>query len=323
MTSRPAGIVRRAFAGALVLALVVAVPSFAQPTPAPPVDVQASVEPRTTTIGTPLRYTLRISAEPGITLDVPRLVGVIGSFQVVDFGSEPPQEKGGRTVREEWYTLVTYETGEQVVPGPTIHFRRGDGDAERLAAPDVTVAVRSLVEAAGPTPAREPRDIKGPVAVPRDYTLLVAIAAAVLLVLAVLVLLARRLNRPRPVAGPPPRPAHERALEALAQLHAAGLVEAGRTEEYYVRLSAIVREYIEARFGLRAPEMTSEEFLQAAQRNRQLSVPQRALLDAFLREADLVKFARHQPSVADAERAYVAACDFVRSTIPEVPRAVA
>ncbi len=310
-------------AASLLLSLVLAAPLLAQPA-RPPVDVQATVEPRTTTIGTPLRYTLRISADAGVTLDVPRLVGAIGSFQVVDFGSDPPREDGGRTVIVQWYTLVTYETGDQVVPGPTIRFRRGaEGDLEHLAAPEALVDVRSLVDAAGPTPASEPRDIKGPVAVPRDYTLLVAIAAGVLLVLAALALLVRWVNRPRAAAVLPPRPPHELALEALARLHGGRLVEAGRTEEYYVRLSAIVREYVEARFGLRAPEMTSEEFLQGAQRTAQLTPPQRALLGEFLGEADLVKFARHRPSPADAERAYVAARDFVSSTAPEVPRAVA
>lgn len=310
-------------AGVLAIGLLLAAPLAAQPTPAPPVDVQTSVDPRTTTIGTPLRYTLRITADAGVALDVPRLVGVIGTFQVVDFGSEPPREKSGRTVHEQWYTLVTYETGDQVVPGPTIQYRRADGEPERLAAPDALVAVRSLVEAAGPTPASEPRDIKGPVAVPRDYTLLLVIAAGVALVLLALALLMRWINRPRAAAALPPRPPHELALDALARLHAARLAEAGRIEEFYVRLSAIVREYIEARFGLRAPEMTSEEFLQAAQRNPQLTPPQRALLGEFLGEADLVKFARHRPTAADAERAWAAAREFVQSTAPEVSRAVA
>ena len=50
-------------------------------------------------------------------------------------------------------------------------------------------------------------------------------------------------TRPRPRAVAPPRPAHEVALEALASLQAARLIEAGRYEEFYVRLSAIVREY--------------------------------------------------------------------------------
>ena len=91
-----------------------------------------------------------------------------------------------------------------------------------------------------------------------------------------------------------------------------------------MRLSDIVRSYLEGRFHLRAPEMTTEEFLQAAQRDPQLAPPQRSLLGTFLSEADLVKFARYVPAADDSERAYRAAREFVQSTAPpEVPRVAA
>ncbi len=71
--------------------------------------------------------------------------------------------------------------------------------------------------------------------------------------------------------------------------------------------------------------MTSEEFLQAAQRNPQLAANHRTLLAQFLAEADLVKFARYLPAAEDAERAYVAARQFIESTAekPEESRAAA
>jgi hypothetical protein len=81
-----------------------------------------------------------------------------------------------------------------------------------------------------------------------------------------------------------------------------------------VRLSAIVRTYVEGRFRLRAPEMTTEEFLQAAQSSRELPAEYRSRLNEFLREADLVKFARHVPTMEQGERAFDAARDFVTRT---------
>ena len=71
--------------------------------------------------------------------------------------------------------------------------------------------------------------------------------------------------------------------------------------------------------------MTTEEFLQAAQRDRAAQRRRIARCSAqFLAEADLVKFARYVPTPTDAERAYAPARDFVRSTAPpEVPRAAA
>ena len=194
----------------------------------------------------------------------------------------------------------------------------GAADAMSLRRPGTRV-----VDAAGATPPSEVRDIKGPVAKPRDYTPLLWIAAGIVAVLALLAWVVRRLRRPRAGIAPAPRPIHLRALDALAELQAAQLIEAGRFEEFYVRLSGIVRDYVEGRFRVRAPEMTTEEFLQAAQRRAELAPAHRALLGQFLGEADLVKFARHHPAPADAARALTAAGEFVRSTSPEEPRAAA
>jgi hypothetical protein len=290
-----------------------------------PVEVTTSVDPKTVTIGTPFRYTMHINAEKEIELVVPQLQGEIGDFEVLDYGATPPREENGRVLIDRWFTLLTYKAGDLLVPGPTVQYRVPGSDLERIAAPDALVIVESLLDRPGATPPADIRDIKGPVAVPRDYRPLIWLGAAVLALVAVAAGLYYVINqRRRAVAAVAPRPAHEVALEALAKLHAARLVDAGRHEEFYVRLSSIIRAYLEARFHLRAPEMTTEEFLQVAQRDRQLSAAQRSALGAFLSEADLVKFARYVPAADDAERAYRAARDFVQTSAPpEVPRAAA
>jgi hypothetical protein len=297
----------------------------ATPTSQPvPVEVQTSVEPKSVTIGTPFRYTIRIVADQETELVIPQLAGQIGDFQVIDFGSVPPHEEKGRVVLENWYSLLTYEPGDAIVPGPTVQYRIPGSDLERVAAPDALVMVQSLLDVPGQIAPADVRDIKGPVAVPRDYRPLLWLAGGLLAAGGLAALLYRVINRRRQASIVVPRPAHEIALEALAKLHAARLLEAGRHEEYYVRLSDIVRSYLELRFHLRAPEMTTEEFLQEAQRDPQLAPAQRSLLGNFLSEADLVKFARYVPAPDDAERAYRAAREFVQSTAPpEVPRVAA
>jgi hypothetical protein len=124
--------------------------------------------------------------------------------------------------------------------------------------------------------------------------------------------LARR--RERGAAAPPAPPASETARRALQALEARGLVQAGEIKEYYAELSGIVRRYLEARFGVHAPEMTTEEFLLATARGGALDTRHRALLSGFLRESDLVKFARHRPTMDDARRALEAARRFVDET---------
>jgi hypothetical protein len=297
-------------------ALVVAAP--------PPVRVTARIEPAHATIGTPLRYVLDVGAPRGVEVTVPALPGRIGDFRVVDFGRAPAREQGGRELVEYWYRLVGYDAGEHVIPGPTITYRGGSSGSGRADAPDVTVVLDSVL--ARDPGAKDIRSAKPPAPVPSDW-----MPFAIFFVVAALAMalggwgvwwLWRRRRMPR---GSPARSAGEIALEALDRLWADRLAEAGRYEEYYVRLSAVVRTYLEGRFGLRAPEMTTEEFLEAAPRNAELAAPARASLSSFLAEADLVKFARHVPERESAERAWRAARELVESTCtrPEARSAAA
>jgi hypothetical protein len=121
----------------------------------------------------------------------------------------------------------------------------------------------------------------------------------------------RRRRRP---AAPPGQPAHVEALEALRRLQHDDLIGRQRIEEFYVRLSAIVRQYIEWRFGLHAPEQTTEEFLAVVLTADALIAAHRNLLSTFLEHCDLVKFARHQPGVHDMQQALTSAHRFIEQT---------
>ena len=68
-------------------------------------------------------------------------------------------------------------------------------------------------------------------------------------------------------------------------------------------VSSILRAYLEGRFGLRAPEQTTEEFLAAAEAEPAFDREQQRTLRAFLAACDAVKFARARPS-AEPDRAH-------------------
>jgi hypothetical protein len=306
---------RRALATALLLAASASLsrPPEAADTPAvkPPVEIRTTVEPNEVTIGTPFRYTIEVVPEKDVEVFVPLLSDRHGEFVVADFGQEPVST--GEGVRY-WYSLVGYDVGPQFVPGPSIGYRAPGTEIAQIEAPKVLVKLTSLL--ARENAPHELRDIKGPVDLPADYRWVWAAVALIAVVALLAAGLARLFGGGRRGQAVPERPAHEIALEALARLRGARLFEAGQFEQYYVRLSSIVREYLEARFLLRAPEMTTEEFLAIAQRSPQLIATQRSALGQFLGEADLVKFARHVPRSTDADRAYAAAREFVEATAP-------
>ncbi|MEE2787408.1 MAG: hypothetical protein VX589_08725 [Myxococcota bacterium] len=102
-------------------------------------------------------------------------------------------------------------------------------------------------------------------------------------------------RRSEPEVWVDPRPAHVIALERLENLIAEDLPSQERIDEYYVRISEIVRGYLERRYGINGLEMTSDE-IRAWCMAGDLSPETRAGFDAFLADSDLVKFADFRPS---------------------------
>ena len=286
-------------------------PAAADQTEAPSVSVSAD---RTeVTIGDPIRYTISVTAAADIEVEIPLLGEQVGDFTVLDFGELPPRDENGQVVTGRWFRLTTFETGQHLLPGPTIRYRH-HGERERIDGNDISITVVSLLAEAGQN--SELRDIKPPEALPFDWRPYGLVAVAGLVLAGLGGGLFVYLRRPAPAVAPAALPASQVALEALRRLHARGLIEKQQFETYYVSLSAIVREYLENGLNLRAPEMTTEEFLSAAARDRQLSAVQQERLAEFLSQADLVKFARHRPGPEESEAAYRAARRFVEETRP-------
>jgi len=102
-----------------------------------------------------------------------------------------------------------------------------------------------------------------------------------------------------PVVRAPEIPPEEEALRALRDLEDAALPGRGRVDEHYLRLSGIVRHYVERRFGIWAVESTTSELRQSIGIASRPPRDPEALLD-LLEESDLVKFARFDPGAETA-----------------------
>ena len=154
--------------------------------------------------------------------------------------------------------------------------------------------------------------------------LLYGLGAIVLLLF--FALLARRFLRPRSidsapqVPAPPPRPAHEVALERLAELASAGHVARGDMKSHFVGLSEILRVYVGARYGFDSVELTHFELTEAL---RQIDTPglDEDELLRLLQSADLVKFAKFTPERDEADAAWSRARHLVLTTQPKTEEA--
>jgi hypothetical protein len=135
--------------------------------------------------------------------------------------------------------------------------------------------------------------------------------------LAVLFLLWRRRPKRLP-PPPPPRPAWEVAFEELGELRRGELVQQQRFGEHFDRASDVVRKYLGARFGFDGLESTTKEMV-GELRSANVDIGTMNAVELFLRDADLVKFAKRTPTEAECWLVLDHAEGFVRSTLPAEP----
>jgi len=88
----------------------------------------------------------------------------------------------------------------------------------------------------------------------------------------------------------------------------------GRTKEYHTELTDIIREYIERVFSLNSMEMTSEEILEHLRNLRSDQKTAYSGLKQILQLADLVKFAKWNPTTDEHELSLSNAYLFVNQT---------
>ncbi len=112
-----------------------------------------------------------------------------------------------------------------------------------------------------------------------------------------------------------PIPPYELAVSRLKTLKAENLCEKGEEKEYYTRLTDILREYIDERFGINAMEMTSTQILSRLSDNP-VTRPSNQLMRQILEVADFVKFAKVRPLPDDNIKSYNSAMEFVENTKP-------
>ena len=156
------------------------------------------------------------------------------------------------------------------------------------------------------------RPLKGPVEIPGSFDWLWWVGLALAVGMVAWFLWRRfRLRKPRVEAAlmvPPHRRAKDR-LRGASELMS-------DPYRFCSLVSDVLRAYMEERFELRAPERTTEEFMDELRFSTKLRGDHKSLLEDFLSRCDLVKFARFEPTVPEMQALLDSATRFVDETAP-------
>lgn len=266
--------------------------------------------------------------------ETPERVGVLQPFDVVldlfvrkdlpfEFDPKVPEGTAGTIEREperelahgHWIRTILHLRvlgGPGEFELPAFRARATDGTADAETSP-VEIVVESVLAGAGeeledPSPLLEPKAPLWP-----WFAGAAALAAGAFAVRA----LRRDRREPSLRVHAEVEAPHQRALRELQRLRAAPRSTPVEVDAFYVAVSQVLRVYLEGRFGLRAPERTTEEFLAEAERGGPLSVAQCLELRRFLSQCDLVKFAAQVPSAQQHLETLAIAEQFVDSTRPD------
>ncbi|HET9627705.1 MAG TPA: hypothetical protein VFP84_40385 [Kofleriaceae bacterium] len=291
-----------------------------------PVKATLKVWPSKPALDEAVYAELSIDSPAGVTIDAPfqETGSQLGRFAVESFGHDTTRKPDGGQVHRQLYTLRAQASGRQRIP--PLRFEMTDaGKAgskpQEVLTDEVPLEITPISAEAAQTPLKPALGDLDPDVGGIGWFTALAIVFGVAIVGAGGTLAFRALRARRRIEQQ--RSAYDEAVAELRALEDRGPPDAATADHWFVTLSAIVRRYLEMRYEIRAPELTTEEFLLVATARPELTAEHRALLTSFLERCDRVKFAGYRPDADESIASLKAARGFVEDTRLREPIATA
>ena len=267
-------------------------------------------------VGDPVQLTLEVNHPAGYQVIIPKLEPVWGEFEVWNQSETTTvANDDGTETTQQIIEVTLFVLGDYQTPELPLTISNGAGQVTEEVVPSTLLTV-------DPTLAEddtELRDIKpqAGLAVPPVWPWI----AGGLLVAAVIAVggwWAYRRWQGKPFGLAPAvdnRPPWQVAYDELVRVEGLGLLEQGRTKEYYTLVTDCLRTYLANQFHLRVFDRTTTELKPILRQSDLAPDHTQRFLDLFM-DSDLVKFAKFLPDVETASRATIEARSLVDSTRP-------
>ena len=280
---------------------------FAQPTAKVTTDKQRYL------IGDRINIKITIEKPAGYSISWMALPNNFGHFEPIDTAMD--DSAANSNTYHHIIPVSAYDSGKFYFPAIPVFYRhKGDTASKILFTDSIPISIVRI----GVDTSKAFMPIKAPEKLPYTWQeLLPFIICGAILLAAIITLIVLYIKRKKKEAmlSKPLLPPYEEAMEELQKLRNQKLWEQGEIKQYYIRLSDVVRRYIERRFGIEAMESTTDEIVKAM-RKTDAEQFARAKLKELLELSDLVKFAKHSTIADDNLNSYMIAFDFIEMTRP-------
>jgi hypothetical protein len=276
-------------------------------------DVRLTAKTETDTFQLGTWINVQVEGKFNITVDTiaPALKDSVGLFEVLKIERNSTEPK--------WLIrLSTIDSGKVFLPPIEFNYKvKGDASTHKAYTNSLMLNISSVAI----DPKGEIKDIKPPMGAPwlfEDF-LPYLIALVVMAVLAggfYYYWLKKKQKQDLLANVKIIIPPHREALTALRVLEEKKLWQQGLVKQYYSEVTEIIRHFFERRWGIIALELTTDEILiQMKHIPDALQVWKE--MESFFITADLVKFAKYDPSPAEHENEMRSAYEIVRMMVPK------
>lgn len=312
-------------------ALLLVSPARAQAPAAPPTahaklpavepsNFHAGVQPERVLLGEHFVYEVVLThpAEQRYELDLP---SDLGDFELISQARTPPQAGAEPATTTFQLRMSAFKLGMVTLPDVPFLVSTPEGP-KRYVLPGRTLEVGSVLPPEAESKGEDIQDIKPPdeVAI-RSLTLVwVALGALATALVGLGAWRVWQKYRARVAAAiAPPEPLDVRTRRALKGLETDALPAKGRSQEFYFRLSEILRGYLGERYDFDALECTSSELMVQLRRLKPDRLPEEGLM-RFISESDMVKYARADASAESCQAALAFGYELLDKTwLPSQP----
>jgi hypothetical protein len=281
------------------------------------IAVTASLDTNKMLIGDQINLRLKAQAPIGTIIKFPRIADTLREHidvvkqSNIDTSYSPDKQRFELT---KTIVITSFDSGYYAIP--PFDFYSNNDTLHALTTSALLLQVQTL--AVDTTKAF--RDIKPPLKAPFTWQEALPYAIGGLAIIALIAAAVYFLRKRKKVVNLQVKPKvlvppHIEALELLQQLRDEKLWQNGFEKEYHIRISDIIRNYIERRFGLTALEQTTDEIMRHTRSIDLIDENLRFKLKQILSLSDMVKFAKELPLPNENEQSMENAILFVNSTV--------